>query len=81
MARIEIDAYKAKARPPELLREVQAAKQFTITHRNAVADLVPSQAAATADAGAVIDSFLAFLEEHPLEDVPDVRALIEDGRE
>jgi prevent-host-death family protein len=82
MPRIEIDACKAKARLPELLREVQAGKRFTITHRGkAVADLVPSQASATADARAAIDSFMAFLQEQPLKDIPDVRALIEDGRE
>jgi prevent-host-death family protein len=44
MAKIEIRAYAAKTRLPELLREVQRGKQFTIANRGkAVAHLVPSQ--------------------------------------
>ncbi|MBV9018452.1 MAG: type II toxin-antitoxin system prevent-host-death family antitoxin [Alphaproteobacteria bacterium] len=38
----EIGAYDAKTKLPELLREVQNGKRFTITHRGKpVADLVP----------------------------------------
>lgn len=41
----EIGAYEAKTKLPELLRQVQAGKQFTITKRGQpIADLVPSSA-------------------------------------
>jgi prevent-host-death family protein len=79
----EIGAYDAKTRLPELLRQVKLGKRFTITNRGeAVADLVPSEVARPADAGAAIDRFLAFMRENPVaaRNV-DVKALIEDGRE
>ena len=47
----EIGAYDAKTKLPELLREVQKGKRFTITHRGRpVADLVPSAAAPSNEA-------------------------------
>lgn len=43
MTHAEIGAYDAKTKLPELLRQVQEGKCFTITHRGKpVADLVPS---------------------------------------
>jgi len=39
--KIEIGAYEAKTKLPELLRQVQAGKRFTITNRRKpIADLV-----------------------------------------
>ena len=80
----EIGAYDAKTRLPELLRQVKAGKRFTITNRGeAVADLVPSEAARAPDAAAAIEKFRAFLRDHPVKTLEraDIKALIEAGRE
>jgi prevent-host-death family protein len=80
--KIEIGAYEAKTKLPELLRQVQAGKRFTITNRGkAVADLVPSETAARKDPAAAIDKFLAFKKAHPIRVHVDIKALIEEGRE
>ena len=80
----EIGAYDAKTRLPELLRQVKAGKRFTITNRGeAIADLVPSEAARVADAKAAIEKFQAFLKDNPVK-VPhgtDIKALVAEGRE
>jgi prevent-host-death family protein len=48
---IEIGSYDAKTKLPELLRQVQAGRRYTITLRGKpVADLVPSEQARRADA-------------------------------
>ena len=79
----EIGAYDAKTRLSELLRQVRLGKRFTITNRGeAIADLVPSEFARPADAGAAIDRFLAFMRENPVAPHgASVKALIEEGRE
>ena len=47
--------YEAKTKLPELLRQVKAGKQFTITNRGeAIADLVPSESAKPKDKSAAI---------------------------
>jgi prevent-host-death family protein len=57
----EIGAYDAKTKLPELLREVQNGKRFTITHRGKpVADLVPCASASTQDHSAAIQDMLNF---------------------
>lgn len=78
----EIGAYDAKRRLPELLHEVKRGKRFTITDRGkAIADLVPSEVARPADAGAAIDRFLEFMRENPIASHgTSVKALIEEGR-
>ena len=79
---IEIGAYEAKTKLPELLRQVQAGKRFTITNRGkAIAELVPTQADRPRDSAAAIDRFLAFKKAHPVRGNAVVRALIEEGRE
>jgi prevent-host-death family protein len=79
---IEIGAYEAKTKLPELLRQVLAGKRFTITNRGkAVADLIPSQSRQLKDVGAAIDTFLAFMKAHPLRTHVDIKTLVEDGRE
>jgi prevent-host-death family protein len=78
----EIGAYEAKTKLPELLRQVQAGKRFTITNRGkAIADLIPSGSGAVKDAAGAIDRFLAFKKENPVRGQVDIKALIEAGRE
>lgn len=78
----EVGAYEAKTKLPELLRQVQSGKQFTITIRGkAVADLVPSEAERRKDTGAAIERFLAFKKAHPVSANVDIKALIEEGRD
>ncbi len=80
--KIEIGAYEAKTKLPELLRQVQAGKRFTITNRGKpVADLVPSGDMARLDPAAAIDRFIAFKKAHPIRARVDIKALIEEGRE
>jgi prevent-host-death family protein len=77
----EIGAYEAKTRLPELLREVKAGKQFTITNRGeAIADLVPSEAARARNPREAIEKFEAFLRANPVKARPNVRELIREGR-
>jgi prevent-host-death family protein len=57
----EIGAYEAKTKLPELLREVQNGKRFTITHRGRpVAELVPSASSSRQDHSAAIRDMLNF---------------------
>jgi antitoxin (DNA-binding transcriptional repressor) of toxin-antitoxin stability system len=80
--KIEIGAYEAKTKLPELLRQVQAGKRFTITNRGkAIDDLVPSQAPESKDPAAASDKFLAFKKANPVRARFNIKALIEEGRE
>ncbi len=80
--KIEIGAYEAKTKLPELLRQVQSGKRFTITNRGkAVADLVPSEASPAKDARAAIDRFLAFKTDNPIRETVDIKSAIGEGRE
>lgn len=80
--KIEIGAYEAKTRLPELLRQVKAGRRYTITKRGeAIADLVPSEAGRTRDHKAAIEKFQAFLAVSPVRGRVNVKALIEEGRE
>jgi prevent-host-death family protein len=82
MMKIEIGAYEAKTKLPELLRQVQAGKRFTITNRGkAVADLVPSESSPVKDAAAAVERFLAFRKDNPILGKVDIKTLIEEGRE
>jgi prevent-host-death family protein len=77
----EIGTYEAKTRLPELLREVQRGRRFTITNRGAaVAQLVPVESTPAANVGAAIDAFLAFKAAHPVKARVSIRELLEDGR-
>lgn len=79
--KIEIGAYEAKTRLPELLRQVRAGKRFTITNRGeAVADLVPCESARPKDKPAAVEKFKAFMRENPVPDAANIRKLIEEGR-
>jgi prevent-host-death family protein len=80
--KIEIGAYEAKTKLPELLRQVQAGKRFTITNRgNAIADLSPSEGQTVKDPAAAIDQFLAFKKSSPVRAKVNIKTLIEEGRE
>lgn len=79
--KVEIGAYEAKTRLPELLRQVKAGKRFTITNRGeAVADLVPSRGAKPRDKLAAVEKFRTYLRENPVRGVASIRRLIEEGR-
>lgn len=78
----EIGAYEAKTKLPELLREVQAGKRFTITNRGKpVAELGPPSLRQRPDARAAIDAFQAYRKANPLRRKVNIKALIEEGRE
>jgi prevent-host-death family protein len=80
--KIEIGAYEAKTKLPELLRQVQAGKRFTITNRGrAIADLIPSEGHTAKDPAAAIDQFLAYKRSNPVRTKIKIKALIEEGRE
>jgi prevent-host-death family protein len=80
--KIEIGAYEAKTKLPDLLRQVKAGKRFTITNRGeAIADLVPSRSAPRKDKSAVVERFKAFMGDNPVQGVASVRGLIAEGRE
>jgi prevent-host-death family protein len=79
--KIEIGAYEAKTKLPELLRQVKAGKRFTITNRGkAIADLVPSESTRPKDKSAAVEKFKAFLRKNPARGGVNVRELIEEGR-
>jgi prevent-host-death family protein len=78
---IEVGTYEAKTRLPELIRQVQLGRRFTITNRGEpVAQLVPVDHAAGRDVAGAIDAFLAFKTAHPVKQRINIRELIEDGR-
>jgi len=77
----EIGAYEAKTKLPELLRQVQAGKRFTITNRGKpVAELGPP-AQLQQDAKAAIEAFQAFRKANPVRRQVNIKELIEEGRE
>ena len=78
----EIGAFEAKTKLPELLRQVQAGKRFTITNRGKpVAELGPPAPTHKPDAKAAIDAFQAFRKANPVGHKVNIRELIEEGRE
>jgi prevent-host-death family protein len=80
--KIAIGAYEAKTKLPELLRQVQAGKRFTITNRGrAIADLIPSEGQPAKDSAAAVDRFLAYMKVNPVRAKIDIKASIEAGRE
>lgn len=80
--KIVIGAYEAKNKLPELLRQVQSGKRFTITNRGrAVADLIPSEASPAKNAAAAIDRFLAFKSANPIRAKINIKTAIGEGRE
>ena len=77
----EIGAYEAKTKLPELLRQVRAGKQFTITNRGkAIADLVPCTSAKLKNKAAAVEQFKDFIRKNPIRGAARVKDLIADGR-
>jgi len=80
--KIEIGAYEAKTKLPELLRQVQAGKRFTITNRGkAVAELGPPSMPPRTTAKAAIEAFQAFRKANPVRHRVNIKELMEEGRE
>lgn len=80
--KIAIGAYEAKTKLPELLRQVQAGKRFTITNRGKpVAELGPPATPQKPDAKAAIDAFQAFRKANPVLHKINIKELIDEGRE
>lgn len=78
--KIDVGAYEAKTKLPELLRGVKAGKRYTITHRGrAIADLIPAEAAKRQDAAEAVEQLKRFMLAKPIPGV-DIKALIEEGR-
>ncbi len=79
---MEIGAYDAKTRLPELLRQVEAGARFRITNRGRpIADLVPVTDRAASDVSASIRSFLALAHAHPVREHVPLKEWIEEGRD
>jgi antitoxin (DNA-binding transcriptional repressor) of toxin-antitoxin stability system len=79
---IKVGAYEAKAKLPELLRQVRAGKRFTITNRrHPVAEPGPPSSLQRPDAKAAIEAFKAYRIAHPVGHPINIRGLIEEGRE
>lgn len=80
--KIEIGAYEAKTKLPELLRQVQAGKRYTITNRGkAVAELGPPAVERQPSAKAAIGAFQAFRKANPVRQKVDIKGMKEEGRE
>ena len=76
----EIDSHEAKTKIPELLQQVKAGKDFTITTRGkAIADLVPSAGARVRDTVAAAGKLKAFMLADPVRGL-NIKKLIEEGR-
>jgi prevent-host-death family protein len=80
-AAIEVGAYEAKTRLPELLRGVRAGKRYTISRRGqAIASLQPVDRSRNASAVAAADRMARrFSKAKPIRGL-DLKALVNDGR-
>ena len=59
---------------------MQGGKRYTITHRGeAVAELIPVQAAKRQDVAEAVEQMKRFMAQRPVQGV-DIKALIEEGR-
>ena len=80
--KIEIGAYEAKTKLPELLRGVQGGKRYIITHRGKpVAELGPPADSRLERAASAVDEWKRHLAEHPPRVRVNIKALIEEGRD
>lgn len=78
--KVEVGAYEAKTKLPELLRGVQAGKRYTITHRGeAIADLIPAQGLNQQEAAEAVEQMKRFMAESPIKGV-NIKELIDEGR-
>lgn len=75
-----IGSYDAKTHLPELLRQVQEGKEFTITNRGKpVAELMPAGTRARANAVRAVEDMKSFMHSQPVRGA-DIKTLIEEGR-
>jgi prevent-host-death family protein len=78
----EIGSYEAKTKLPELLRQVQKGKSFTITNRGkAVADLVPSENTQAASRAEAVKKMQEFIRTTGRIKGVNIKELIEEGRD
>jgi prevent-host-death family protein len=78
--KVEVGAYEAKTKLPELLRGVQTGKRYTITHRGeAIADLVPAQGLTQHQAVEAVEQMKRFMAESPVKGV-NIKEVIDEGR-
>ena len=78
--KVEVGAYEAKTKLPELLRGVRGGKRYTITHRGqAIAELIPAQAEKRQGVAEAVEEMKRFMAKQPVPSV-DIKALIEEGR-
>lgn len=76
----EVGSYEAKTKLPELLRDVQQGKRYTITLRGApIADLVPNAESPRANVGQAIAAMKRFTLSTPVSD-DQLKAYRELGR-
>jgi len=79
MIREQVGSYDAKTKLPEILRKVEAGKNYTITNRGKpVADLIPSHASRKAKAQTAIDNLLKARK--PIVSEADLNAMKLSGR-
>ncbi len=78
--KISVGSYQAKTKLPELLRQVQMGKSFTITNRgDAIADLVPSISKTPQNRSTSVEKLKALMRNDPVSGV-NIKSLIEAGR-
>ncbi|MEK7736406.1 MAG: type II toxin-antitoxin system prevent-host-death family antitoxin [Pseudomonadota bacterium] len=81
-----IGACEAKTKLPELLRQVESGKSFTITYRGqAIAYLVPSSGARAKIKAAAVEQLKAFMRTDPVRSPRgingvNVKQLVKEGR-
>ena len=78
---IEIGSYEAKTKLPELLRNIQLGKRYTITLRGEpVADLIPAEGAKGSDAIQAVEHMKQlFRDATPIVGI-SIKELIDEGR-
>jgi prevent-host-death family protein len=78
----EIGAYEAKTRLPEFLRKVRAGNCFTITQRGEpIAELIPYGASERQSAAQAAEQMSLFMHNTRPDQVIDIKALIDEGRD
>ncbi len=78
---IEISAYEARTKLPELLRSIQAGDRYTITYRGKpVADLVPSEGTKWHDSASAVEKMKRLMADaKPIKRI-DIKKAISEGR-
>lgn len=78
----QVGSYEAKTKLPELLRQVQRGKSFTITNRGkAVADLVPTGEERSKSKAEAVRKLQEFMRSGKRIRGVNIKKLIEEGRD